>query len=314
MRKNKVGGKVGIKRAVGVYTVFRIKGLNLDRFINIVKKRNITLYDVKKQSDKRLIVTVSYNDSAKFFAIAKELCYNIKKVREKGKGYPLLWLSRSVGVVLGAVVFILCAFIAGDTLFDVRYSGSGSIYSREVDAYLNKMGVVKYARFSNIDLERLEDGILSSNEHLSFASCAKRGSILNVELVLKSDKVNSLDGNVENMTAAVDGVIESIKVYRGTALLQVGDSVKKGDVIVDGYVTIKEQTVKTGFIAAVSIRVNHVLYYHAKNENESQSALLFAEAELLDKEILAQSVTCEKQGDVFLYTVTSEYRQVFYAG
>ena len=75
MRKNNFNAKV-LERYY--YSVFEIKGLNLDRLIETLKKRGITLYNVKKKANNRLIVTISAIDSQKLFAISKELCYNIK--------------------------------------------------------------------------------------------------------------------------------------------------------------------------------------------------------------------------------------------
>ena len=63
----------------GVKTTYKITGLNLDRLIDFAKKRGITLYNAKKFGNKRLIVSVSLKESKKFFAITKELCYNIKQ-------------------------------------------------------------------------------------------------------------------------------------------------------------------------------------------------------------------------------------------
>ena len=56
MRKNQVDRK-GLKL---IYTTYEIKGLNLDRLINVVEKRGITLYDVKKTSNKRLVLSVNF--------------------------------------------------------------------------------------------------------------------------------------------------------------------------------------------------------------------------------------------------------------
>ena len=49
MRKDTVGRKT-INGAL--YTVYEVKGLNLDRLINACKKRGIDLYDIKKYSNK----------------------------------------------------------------------------------------------------------------------------------------------------------------------------------------------------------------------------------------------------------------------
>ena len=310
LRKNKVGGKVLSK----VFAVYEIRGLNLDYFINTVRNKGIDLYDVKKIDNKCMIVSVSLWKSKKFFAIAKELCYNIKKVREKGKGYPLLKLARSFGMVIGAIVFMLTAYVANDTLFDFSFTGSGSVYKREVMGYLNEQGVKQWVRFSSFDLQKLEDGILASNSHLSFASCKKQGSVLNIELVLSQDEVDTLDGNVYSLTAPVDGVVEKIKVYRGTAQVDVGDAVNEGDLLVGGYAVIKDQTVKINVLATVTLKVEQTVTYRSVSDCDENNALIFAQETLADKEILSSTVQKFVDGKEYIYKVTTIYRQVIVAG
>ena len=106
----------------GVRVVYSIRGLNLDNFINLLKNRDIPLYDLKKVSNKQLIVTVSLIDSKKLFAFAKEMCYNIEKVKEKGVGYPLLKALRSTGIVFGCLVFMIIATLLSDVVYQISFS------------------------------------------------------------------------------------------------------------------------------------------------------------------------------------------------
>ena len=79
MRKNKKSYE-----RLRLYSVYTVTGLNLDRFIDRVKNSGVTLYDVKKTGRKKLKVSVNYADGEKFFAISRDLCYNVKKDGEKG--------------------------------------------------------------------------------------------------------------------------------------------------------------------------------------------------------------------------------------
>ena len=54
-----------------------VEGLNQDNLLGILNKRGIKLYDVKKISNKKVYISVNLNQSENFFAITKELCYNV---------------------------------------------------------------------------------------------------------------------------------------------------------------------------------------------------------------------------------------------
>ena len=297
---------------MGLFAVYEIRGLNLDRFINAVNKRGVELYDLKKRANNRLIVTVSYYKSQKFFAIAEELCYNIKRIRYKGSLYPLFQLSRTVGLLLGAIIFTVSAFMLGDRIFSFSFEGSGSVYKREMQEYLCSKGVVRYAKFSDFSLGALEDELLADNCHLSFVSCIKKGNRLIINSALSTEKVKTLPTDVYALYSDVDGVVESVKVYRGTAVVRHGESVKKGQLLVDGNVVIKEQTVKINVLATVTLRVSSTVKYRSNSLNDEDKAITFAEEHFGERDYREISAVVEKDGDGYIYVVTAVYLKTVY--
>lgn len=297
---------------------YEVKGLNQDRLIARLRKKGLALYDVKKISNRKMYISVNFNESKNFFAITKELCYNVRKVRLTGKGKPIFQLMKNFGLVIGAVIFLFCTVIADDFVFNLSFTGNGSIYKREVIEYLSMQGVTRFSRFSSINLERLEDEILSSNSHLTFVSAEKKGKTLSIYLVLKSDGVERLEGNLSELKSNVNGRIESIKVYRGTAVKSVGDTVGVGDVIVDGFAQIKEQTVKVNVLAYVVIVCSHQTVYRSELEKQESVAIMLAEEELSGREIIGSSVSIleklEGENKIYEYTVNTEYKHIIYAG
>lgn len=295
-------------------TTYQIKGLNLDRFINSVQRRGITLYNVKKEGQNKLVLSVNFKDSKKFFAITKELCYNIEKIGDKGKALPLLSLIRNFGFIIGGGFFILLSIFFNDLIFSFSFAGSGSVLKKEVEGYLLSKGISAYSRFSKIDIPALEDEILSSHPNLSFVSCTKQGTKFKIELVLAEDEKGRLSGKEKQLCANVSGVVESIKVYRGTAQVNVGDVVREGDLIVDGYNVIREEKVETNVIACVTIVAEKEFLYRTNLDNQEEKAILFATESLLDREILNYSVTKIKDNQTFIYKVKMAYRCVLCVG
>jgi sporulation protein YqfD len=265
-----------------------------------------------------MYISVNLNQSKNFFAIAKELCYNIEKVREYGKGLPILFLLRNFGLVLGAILFTAIVFLSSNRIFGIEYSGSGKALKHSVQEYLSTRGITVYSKFSDIDLSRLEDEILANNDGLTFVSVEKKGNILSVYAILRKENVNVLKGDCARLVSTVSGVVESVKVYRGTAMVKVGDQVEKGALLVDGFVNVKEQVLTTNVIACVTLKTQRNFTYVWERSGESQTALILAREQLDGVEILSESVT-EKEiirgsDTVYEYSVTFEYRSVLYAG
>ncbi len=296
-----------------LYSVFLVEGLNLDVLIKQAKIKGIDLYNVKKDKNKRMLVTVNFADGQNFFAIAKELCYNIKKVKDKGKGYPLYFLFKSFGLIIGALIFIAVQYISADMVYEITYQGSGVLYQKQVEGYLTERGITKFSRFSKIDLPLLEDAILADNKNLSFASCKKSGNRLIVELVVADSGGQVLDGDKYQMLSTANGVVESIKVYRGTAMVKVGDTVKEGDLLVDGVATVKEQTVKVNVLAVVSVIVDKEFTFVGAGGGQEMAKMLATER-LSGEEIVDIETKTELVGNDYFYKVTVKIRRVISVG
>ena len=270
--KNYIGGKNLV-----LYTRYTVEGVNLDSFINSVKKKGINLYEIKKINRKKISLCIEYAQNENFFAITKNLCYNIMRKGEKGKHYPLFLLIKNLGATIGAILFVFVCFLLSDFIFSFEFSGTGSVYKKEVENYLAGRGITKFTRFSDLNLDALSDEILASSEKLSFAEVKKRGNRLEISLALKNPPTSTLTGSAKNLISTDDGIIEEIKVYRGTALVKKGDFVKKGDLLVDGFVAVKDVIVSTNVIATVSIRTEWKFTYLSDFDKEEKIALALAE-------------------------------------
>lgn len=309
MRKNLLD-----RANLALKSTYLVEGLNLDFFINALKKRGITLYDVKKFGNKRLILSVNFTCRRKVFAIAKEMCYNIKKVGEKGKARPLLYAYRSLGVVLGSAIIAVIAIFSSGYLLSFSFTGSGSLYERQAKEYLYANGVKPFTRFSDIDFDKIESGLLSSVSGVSFVGVKRSGNRLIVEMALSSEKPQTLNGKVYALYTQFDGIVENLKVYRGTPVVSVGDTVKAGDLLVDGFAVINEQTLKINVIAYATIICRNEYLFRANAEGLEEQAAALAQEKLGEKNLLSTTVEVENSGGEYVYKTTLTYRRVVYAG
>ena len=311
---------------------YSVEGLNQDRLINLLQAKKIALFNLNKISATLMSFCISVKQDKKFFAILEDLCYNknikvkksglfgskssdgviktkaecgytVKKIGIAGKGKWLRFLRVNFGLVVGAFVFIAVCVYNSNVIRKIEFRGSGSILEKEIYCYLQDSGVAINGRFSNVDLARLSDGVLASHPLLSFAECYKRGNSLIVEVALAKDKVNVLDGNVTALYSDVDGVVQELKVYRGTALVNVGDRVQYGTLLVDGYSTVKEQVIKTNVIAGVVIRAEKNYQYYFDRDDQDQLAEWKAKLEF-EGETVEEIIKKEKSGEGYIYSVT----------
>lgn len=308
--KNKGNGKIldGM-----YYCSFEIKGLNLDRLIETFKKRGIVLYNVRKLSNKKLQFTSNSSDSEKIFAISKELCYNIKKLGHSGKFYPLVFLARNLGILIGAVVFIVGGYVNNDYILGISYTGSATEYRREVEEFLKDKGITTFTKFSAFNNKVLASEIMGNSPHFSFVSCEKRGNWLQIDLAIQEEGKGGLTGKQGDLYSTFSGEIEEIKVYRGRAMVSAGDSVKKGDLLVSSTVTVGDKELQINVIACITVKtvINYQFVSFIDNELD---AVAFALGKASDKAVIDYTVIKKEVDGEYYYDVTLICRQVIYAG
>ena len=310
MRENKSSGK-NLKS--WYYERYKIEGLNLDRLINRFNKNGIDVYNVKKKS-RCVIFSINASESEKVFAICKELCYNIIKVNNHGKLYPVVNLFRSVGVLLGLLAFIFLQVFFSDVCLSFEFSGNGNVYSREVTEYLISNGVKPMGRFSSFNMQTLEDRLLASSDKFSFVSCEKSGCRLKINLVLAEGKTGIMNSNVTALYSDVRGVVENIKVYRGTAEVEIGDQVSEGDLLVGGYALIKEEKVSVNVLAVITLKVPTEYTIILNEKGMQDRAVMLAEEEANGKEIVDYTVEEIPLEKGYQYNVTLFSKRIITSG
>lgn len=312
--RNDKSDRNNIERGAEIYSLFKIKGVNLDGLLNYLQKKGVNVYSVKKTDAKTMKVGIKFADEQKFFAICRDLWYtDIVKVKEYGKGYALLFFARNLGLLLGAAFLVAAMAFFGDFIFAFSYSGTGAVCRREVQKYLNDSGVTVFSRFSDKNLKTLSDGILADNPRLTFARCSKNGNRLQVYLVLKEDGRDVLSPSDSPLVSDTDGVIKEIKIYRGTAVKNAGDEIKAGEIIAQPYSYRGEECVQTQTLGYAVIEARFIYEYVSDFEGQEEAAELFAKNALGEHDTDC-TVDTIKKDDVVVYRVTLKYERIIYSG
>lgn len=313
MRNDKIGGK-NLKKDYDVYTLYEINGLNLDGLVNFLQKKGVGVYRVKKIGAKTLRIGIKFCDDRKFFAICNDLWYtDIKKVKEYGKAFPLFFLLRNFGLFIGAVFFICSAAFASDLVLNFEFKGTGAICKREVQEYLSGRGVKKFSRFSDVNLKTLANDVLADNPRLTFVSLSKDGNRLIIDLALKENGQDVIFAEEAPFLSDVNGVIKEIRVFRGTAVKNVGDEVRAGDVIVEPFSGTDENRVGVSVLCYAVIECEYVYEYVSEKDGEEEVALIYAEASLGER-VTEQNVIKTPSDGNFIYKAILKYRRILYSG
>lgn len=278
--------------------VFTVKGRNLNYLPEYLHLKNVSVYGFNLISQDLCKLTIDYIDRRKFFAISKNMCYNVKKVSYKGLLSPIYTIVKYLGLSIGVLLFSLSTLFLNGYIYDIECTGSGSCYKSEIISLAKEYGVYKGARYKTADVYSLKLKLLSYKDRLSFATIEKRGNVVVIKTELSNTELKPLGKNVEDLTCQVDGVVESVSVLRGTALVSVGDKVLKGTPLIGAYSIGKEEkTYPTYIVGRVTVIEEKVKFFKSDKFDENTLKTFVGVAKFLEtNEVITYETKTDNKG------------------
>ncbi len=155
--------------------------------------------------------------------------YGFKRICSKyGKRY---------GLLCGFFIFAALLWISTLFVWRIDIIGNELISKEQISAELSEMGVKVGSKISDIDRQTIASYFLKEHPELSWAALNFKGTTVILNLKETESRPDEVTENGPLLVASEGGVIKSILVYEGSAVVKVGTVVKKGDVLITGLIS-----------------------------------------------------------------------------
>lgn len=169
-------------------------------------------------------------------SIAGRCGCTLEVLRRSGGRQNLQRLRRRMALAIGGVGVLLVLFMSSLFIWNVQVTDNdSSVPDREILRVLEEAGVGIGTFWPGLSSEMIRAAVLPELPELCWLAVNVHGSRAQVVVRAAVAVPELLDeGECVRITAARSGVIESIHVQEGEALVQPGDAVLKGDELVSG--------------------------------------------------------------------------------
>lgn len=212
---------------------FAISGLNLERFINLMRAEGVALLSVKRRNARTLVCECYSADVERVAAAVQEKGWRMSDVHPAGISGWLSLLRRRPGIPVGMVLFCVVVIVLSQLLWQVDIRGAGA-YEAEISSYLRESGYAPGRLRRTVDAQALEDALTYRYPQLTWFHVYVRGTALMVEVTPGAAMPPLPDGSAGNIVAARMGIVDSVRVFAGTAMVKAGDVVQKGQLLIRG--------------------------------------------------------------------------------
>lgn len=216
------------------YVIIKVTGKFPERVLNVASKKNVLCWDIRPTKNS-MVMKISARDLKAMEEISEGCNCKIHHMAKIGlpftakrhkKRHALLW-----GV--GGFMCILLALFS--LLWDISITGLETIPDQTIFELLEQSGIKKGRLVYGIDTRQACKEIIAKNDKIAWIGIEIRGSCALVEVVEKVQKPEIKDTqNAYNIISDKNGVIDSMQVRSGVPVVNVGDAVFEGSLIVSG--------------------------------------------------------------------------------
>lgn len=213
---------------------------NSNKFLNYLIYNKI-YYDSLNKYNEYFVLDVSYDD---YLYIRRR--YKCHIVKYYGKKNIVNIYENNKYVLLSLIISFMLLFLLCNTIFDIKINSDDKDIVNVINDSLKDNGIDVYKRKVSFDkLNNIKNKILEDNKDtLEWIEIREKGCIYYIDVTPRVKSNNNVDNALpSDIVAEKDGVIKHIVVHRGSKIIDNGDYVKKGDILISGNIIKNENVI-----------------------------------------------------------------------
>lgn len=233
-----------IKRFARGYVNFTLTDGFPETFFYECKKRGVSLYGVSS-SESGISVAVKKDKLSLLCDCVNKAGMEIHINKRSGIPYIIARYRFRIGIPIGFFLgFIIFLFLTS-VVWSIEISGNEAVSEYEIIQVLNENNVKQGSFTENIDCKAVELELREKIEGVLVATVNIFGCKIFVDITEGIAAPEIIDEKqYTNLIASKDGEIVRFDVFEGDGELSVGMPVVKGDLLVSGVETLKDNTIR----------------------------------------------------------------------
>lgn len=225
--------------------LIRIDGKSVASVLSVFRETGVERIT---ERDGVVEIGIGRKELRKAIAICDERCYNYKII---GTSFSLAVkkLLSSLPLIIASLVMAIVVFSSNAFVWRVEIAGAEGAAALKIRNMLDDMGVRAGAVIDRLDRHEIER-VLTESGDISAASVTKTGSVLKVDVLMSDMYSNGQAAYGDTVTSGYDCVITKVVTNCGTPVVEAGDVVKRGDVLIEGKEYATADGSELGIVAA----------------------------------------------------------------
>lgn len=215
------------------YINISIEGYYIEKFINMCISKKIFLWNMKREKSTYLKANISIKDFKKIKSIVRKTKCKIQINGKKGIPFSInKYRSRKI-FLFSSILIVMIIFITSRFIWNIEIIGNEKIETIELLKQLEENGLKIGENKTKIDSDEIIRKIRLKRNDIAWMSIDLKGTNAIVKIVENTLKPEIIDKtDYCNIVANKAGIITKINAKSGTIMVNEGDVVKEGTILV----------------------------------------------------------------------------------
>lgn len=239
-----------IIRSIRGYVRIQVQGYSPERFLNLCRYHEILIWGLMPVGN-AYEMYLTLDGFRRLKPIVRKTHTKVRLVKRYGLPFFIHRHRKRKAFLAGVLLCIGLLYFYSSYIWDIHFEGNDRWTDQTLLEFLDTKDVSPGMPKSRIDCARIVKDIRAGYDDIVWVSASIDGSRLRIQVKENEDTfwqeadekpAENLEGDAAghptDLIASQDGVITSIITRSGTPMVHVGDTVKKGDVLVSGRVEV----------------------------------------------------------------------------
>ena len=226
--------KILLKYILG-YVRILVEGYYIERFINICTTSKILIWNLKREKGIKLFLNVGIKDFYEIIKIAKKLKCKVKIIRKRGMPFLINRYKKRKIFFLSLIIITILIGISTNYIWNINIEIEDNIEIENIEQDIKDAGLEVGMNKNKIDTQEIINKIRLNRNDISWMGIELKGTNAIVKIVKAKEAPEIIDEkDYSNIVSNKSGIITKIIAQNGTALVNVGDEVKEGQILIKG--------------------------------------------------------------------------------
>lgn len=217
------------------YAIIIVKGLKIERFINLAVVNNIYIWDIEKLDYITVKAKIGLENFGRLRDIVRRTDSSISIADKRGFPFIIRNIKRRKLFYASLLSLIIFIYVMSSFIWMIEIVGIENADREEIVRCLYAEGLKEGSFKGKLDRRHIENQVLINMPELSWVGIQIKGTKAVVEVVEKKEVPQLVSrSDACDIVAAKDGIITKLLVLSGDPMVKDGESVRRGQKLVTG--------------------------------------------------------------------------------